>query len=296
MAKSASSQPSNPETVKEQTETALDILNRPQLALGQLGQNAGSLFWPKARIWQAGGLTGGGLTASEKALAGELGEKLPQGRRPFQAVLVGARLGFTLWETHDPNDSESKKPLRSFVCPLTYGPGVALIDAAMTAFQYTPSPQKKPDGLNKNAFGKPNGGPGAPRCGITLLVWTPVLGDLMEVQTHASYGSMLHQKKAILGVIRDGVLQPVPVVVSPMTEKKKIGNFEVAEHWLGLGLNLEKGSEMLAAFKAWFMSVKDDVDSMCKLKAWLDGSDSQMEDGDFETLKAIVAINPPKER
>lgn len=259
-------------TGRSSLNAALDIANDSRFDL-----------FPVVR--QANGPQGGAM-APAKGTKQELTMVLPDGRRPFNAVLIDYRVDAVVFaEGYDGTLAEPPKPVMSFCVPSRDVENMPLIVTAAKQYQFT----KKE---NKTKFNQSAGGPGHMTTHLSLLCWLPAVNGLVVIQAasgfsghHLTLESLRPTGTAASLSNKDGEL-PIyqGVLITPTSkEAKKAG---IKNHYLVLA----KDPSTEAAFQPWYQAALTDAAVSSPAADWIGGTDRPLTADAIKCLTAIAKL------
>jgi hypothetical protein len=204
-------------------------------------------------------------------------DRLPEGRKPIDAVFIGLRLDITAWpKAYDSAQSEPDQPAYSAAIPLGSG-DVGLAMKACKAYQFTPKADK-----GKFDFDPHKAGHVRPQA--TLLVWSKAFGDLILVRTTQAFGSVAKTLEN-LGRLVDpatGALSPFPgairVVTESATSRASGETWQIHSLMVQPSTNTQAGADMWAEYNQWLAAAASNAEVVTKVSDWLNGVDRPMTD------------------
>jgi hypothetical protein len=228
----------------------------------------------------AGGAQGGTI-APHKSVPPEIANSMPQGKMPIEGIFIGLRTDLSSWPTgyddRDPNAEQ--QPLWSVAVSAHDQVGALAVQDACKQYQFT----KKDD---KAIFDAAKSGVGHIKPTLQMLVWSKMLGDLVVVQSPASYESWIEGLRGIMRLAdpQTGALNqfPMSMRITSVPRSSKAGN-----SWLVHVFSVDvapnaTGVEMMNTFKAWRAGLPEE--KVKQVNEWLAASDRPMMPNIMEAL------------
>lgn len=286
---------------------------RAVAAVGNLGQAFG-LSVPKGGeravmdAWTAGRSGGGALfpvvqqSAGNSPSAGgiapaafvkdEIGNRLPQGKKPFNAVFIAYRTEVVAWpvgfgdKSGGGENNDKAKPAYGCAIPSTNAKDSELAREACEAYQYTKTG-------DKGKFDYKESGAGHPRPSCSLLLYSPDIDGLFELRT-ASHLDSLKRTVNELGKYVDpqsGALGQFPVSIKTAHEAKTVNGNDIRLHWFNVSQVLNEETKFLwNQFQEWFEKSKDDAAIVNAVRDWIEGRDRPITEKIRTSLQAAANL------
>lgn len=214
----------------------------------------------------SGGPTGGALQLDEMNEE-HSDDDLQEGRRPIYGVLFGFRYNTLVWPKAAVEGAPKSKPSwRAALAPTGVDDAV-LLQNAFAAYQFRARQQTAPG--QPRSFDDDVWDPlGHPSANVELLIFEAKAG-LMCVKTTWTYDSFISTNKQIAGVYPDGAIKPVPVKITPVSEKRSSKSRDWMEHYLAVGHSVDPDAHAAwQAFGAFAQQAGGDPDLNEALTEW----------------------------
>ncbi len=241
-----------------------------------------------------GGNAGGNVIPTDATSKNwpEVANALPQGKQPFKGILMGARSQAIAWPCDFDSKQEGDRPCLTAAIPLTDGDSTALLLTGCENFQFAPRDKKA------EKWTAANGGPGYLRPVFQLLVWHPVLGEPVVVESCgllATYRKMAGQVGQFIDA-ETGELKPVPCVFQPTTEPwydANVFHYFAGSWWI----NDAEAQTAWDNFGAWVQDVQANrPDVVQGIMEWCMGLDLPVDEGVTAKLRQAANLVNPRGR
>ena len=254
-----------------ETESGLSTFRSPYPILEVSGGNSGGAFQPR------------------KGTAEDVGDKLPQGRKPIPCIFLGYRTSAFAWPAALNGDDEAaadKKPRPAWQVNISSADGTnhSLLTKALNNYTFKPKEAK-------GAFDVATGGPGHLRASFQALVYEPQYDGLIIIAGAPLYkswtGSCASVKKLLTP---QGGFITAPVMATVRTTDEK-GKKPWKLHTLEFSLSVQGDmAAMMAKFKAFVVAMKEDQRSIAEMTDWLACTDNPISDETISSLKGSLAL------
>jgi len=239
-------------------------------ALSVILQNdSRSLSFPVLLL--SGGNSGGAF-APIKAVPEAIANEMPQGKRPFEAFILGHRTEMVSWPVGFDDKEDGQKPVWSVAIRSDDRNGLALVRNAAKTYQYTKN-------VEKGKFDAANSGVGHVRPALQLLVWLPEVQDLIVVQTPAHFESW---RKTVEQLSRNahpetGEVLKFPASLKPISTVKQVNGFTITEHVIEITPMLsEAGAKVMSDYAIWRSTALENPELIATVGNWIQCVDAPL--------------------
>ncbi len=190
-------------------------------------------------------------------------DDLQEGTRPMYGVLVGYRVMVMCWPRIYVEGAKRDMPKWRSIIDSKNPDDAALLEAAYRVYQFRSGRPEK--GIEVDPVWDPVGHPAA---AVELMVFDAKAG-LICVRSPWSYDSLIATTGEISGVWKDGLMNPKPVIITPVTEPRASKNKTWKAHYPKMAHHIgPETREAGIAFDEFRKGAMEDPDLDKALAAW----------------------------
>ena len=243
------------------------------------------------------GLTGGNTGGNFKAASfvkDEVADEMPEGGKAFPCVFLGYRVACTGWKHKFGEGDDKEKPAFNVAAGHVDPENIKQITLAAKNYQFTGAKGKfdyDVDDEDSPAHVRPQ---------LELLVYDPVLDNLMVVETCSHFTSMtetMKQLRAYAQVDAESgarVYRPFPCKFKGVSKDNSNGKFKWKTHWIEIDGDTQKSGKELKKlwddYQVFIDAAMQDQELRANVTAWMACTDRPMTAQIKANLEATEAV------